>query len=222
MVSHVKIAGTMALIALTYLFIEAGLFVRTARLQLPDVFSNANMLLSHADTTITNIDATAGVLHDAAQAQASYWPKELKETQKVTAAAKELIVRTDQSVNGGPDSRGVLPQLTETLEGTNALGITAATALQETSRDLRPILANLLIASKGAADTMSDPDIPATVRDVKLSADNLASTTDSAKSSMKDVQTGVHYELGQLMKPVNKARVAAEETARLAGKFLGW
>ncbi len=194
MVSHVKIAGTCALIALTYFFLEAGLFVRSARLQLPDVFSNANVLLSHADTTITNIDATAGVLNDAAKAQASYWPKELQETQKVTAAAKTLIVRTDLSLNGGSSVPGDLPALAQSLAGMQRLVEHSASDLDDTTNRVQPILANLLTASKGAADTMSDPDITATLRQVRLTSENVAGTTANLDSTSHDIQQFVHRE----------------------------
>ncbi len=184
----------MALIALTYLFIEGGLFLSELRKTMPEVLYNANGLLNDADKAAVNINSTATVVHNAAQAQASYWPKELQETQKVTAAAKELIVRTNLSLNGGGSISGVLPQLTDAIRA-GAMDVSSTSkALNGTIEQTQTILANLLVASKGAADTMSDPDIPATLKEVRLTSEHVAGTTANLDSTSHDIQQFVHRE----------------------------
>jgi hypothetical protein len=68
-------------------------------------------------------DAAGGIqtvtsnLGGVIQAERDAQKEQLQEAQKLMAATKEVLVRTNCQLNGGPGCRGLLPQATTTLEG---------------------------------------------------------------------------------------------------------
>jgi hypothetical protein len=151
--------------------------------QIDSIAQNANNVLISAHDTETK-------LNSAADAESAYWDKASRESLKVIAATKEVLVRTDCNLNGGPGCPGALPMLTATLK--NTAGLTQQT--QEEISALGPAIQNLSKASASAAEIMSDPSIRDSLRNV-----------DATSIQMAGVAADAHTETGILVDATRKA-----------------
>lgn len=188
-----------ALLALTFALVESGLFVRRASIEFTKftpIADKLTKLTSDADQTVLHLDKTAGVLNDAAKQQAEYWPKELQETRKVTAAAKELIVRTDLSLNGGPSVRGVLPGLTGAIGTTNDAIEHLTADIDSTHNQISPVLDNLALSTDAMAKQTPVilQNLQETSKQTVLVSENVAGTTDELHGTATDIHAYIHRE----------------------------
>lgn len=154
----------LCLLACSWAAAETAWTVHRARV----TFSSQNLNIpGQVKQLLTDADETVKVGHDAAQGQADFYnPKKpggaTQQIYRLFKDTKDLIGRTDISVNGGLDFRGqkiagVLPQLSATLSSTTALAIGATGNINETSARLQPILADL--GTGAAAFAKKSPEI---------------------------------------------------------------
>lgn len=157
---------------------------------LPPIAADCQELASNANNVLISAHDTELKLNAAADAESAYWDKASRESLKVIAATKEVLVRTDCNLNGGPGCPGALPMLTATLK--NTAGLTQET--QEQISALGPAIQNLSKASASAAEIMSDPSIRDSLRNV-----------DATSIQMAGVAADAHTETGILVDATRKA-----------------
>jgi hypothetical protein len=163
--------------------------------QIDSIAQNANNVLISAHNTETK-------LNSAADAESAYWDKASRESLKVIAATKEVLVRTDCNLNGGPGCPGALPMLTATLK--NTAGLTQQT--QEEISALGPAIQNLSKASASAAEIMSDPSIRDSLRNVDATSIQMAGVAADAHTE----STLLVGRTKEALKPPNKYTAAAK------------
>ncbi len=72
--------------------------------------------IQDADSAVKKFSQATDDLSGVIAAERKAQTAQLRESQKVIAAVKEAVVRTNCQLNGGPGCRGLLPQATTTLE----------------------------------------------------------------------------------------------------------
>jgi hypothetical protein len=187
---------TAAAVVLLY---EGALFLRSARLDLApiaDTLKKTNSLLDQTATAEKNAIATAGQYSDQLARQASDWQKSQLQVYKAITDTKEILVRTDRSLNDV-----LVPRLAATLDAsvtlqnTAAQNITATTArIDGTIDSLRPAIDNSIKATAAAADAMSDPGIHETMTFAAGSAANFQSMTADGAKITNDTAAFIHRE----------------------------
>jgi hypothetical protein len=181
---------------------EASCFIAELRAHTLLLSDDASEVLEGAKDTEMRIN-------DAADEQKQYFKKGSVESLKVIASAKEILIRTDCNLNGGPGCVGTLPQLTATLKSTQILSDRASESLTQTTAALQPVIVDLAVAAKGAAETMNDPSIHATAVEMHVAAQEFAG-----------MATDGHEETGILVAQTKKA-VAPQSKLLTVLKFLG-
>jgi hypothetical protein len=215
-----------ALGAVTYAAIEIGRTAKQVGKDEPVLATQYSKIGEHADNALTEYGQVYG-----------RFDHEVTLIQGATNDAKKLFQNTNISLNGGPDIlhrgkfiQGALPAATVALSSTaNLAGASgrvmdaAGRAIADTSNNLQPSLKEFSVAATSLATQtpIVMQNVVTATQQTAVAATNTAKATDNANATLVDVRTGVHYELHQIMKPVSKIRVAAEEGARIAGKLLG-
>lgn len=189
---------SLAVMALSAAFTlaEAGLFFREARLALAPIadsaqrtIDNADLLLHQTGVMVEQVNQDAVKFSGAADAQAAYWQKTQLQVYKLITDTKEIMVRTDRSLNDV-----LVPRVAASLDASTALQVSAMRNLTDTTAriddtidELRPIIDNGIRATTAAASAMSDPEIHETLTHVDGVSSNLEATTG-------DIQAFVHRE----------------------------
>lgn len=182
-----KYVSTLCFVILT---VFASIVLWDVHRLLPPIAADCQELASNANNVLISAHDTELKLNAAADAESAYWDKASRESLKVIAATKEVLVRTDCNLNGGPGCPGALPMLTATLK--NTAGLTQETQQQISA--LGPAIQNLSKASASAAEIMSDPSIRDSLRNV-----------DATSIQMAGVAADAHTETGILVDATRKA-----------------
>lgn len=190
------ICAAIVTAAAAFLMIEGGLFLRDARSDLAPVAFHAQSALMQAENDLRGaalvemkILESTQKFSDAADEQAAYWQKTQLQVYKLITDMKEIMVRTDRSLNDV-----LVPRISASLDASVALETSAARNLTDTTAKiddtidaLRPMIDNGIRATAAAATAMSDPAIHETLAHVDGAAGNLDATT-------SDIHAFVHRE----------------------------
>ncbi len=143
-------------------------------------------VLSHI---VTITDDLHGVIAAESKAQAS----QLRESQKIMAATKEVLVRTDCQLNGGPGCLGVLPNATQLLSRTAVSLETTSSRAQETLQRTSQTLDSL-------NQRIQDPRLDSILTSFQVSALQFEGISSNGNLISADLATYVH----RLTKPQSK------------------
>ena len=160
--------------------------------ELQPAIQAASVAAQHLSSTLDKIDAASNV--------------QLKDFAATQRSIRKLIVLTDKNLND-PYS-GALPQLRVSLAN-----------ISGTLDQLKPTLSNLSSGSAALDTDLRSPQIKIALDNVAAAAANTNKMTQEGAATLADVQEGVHYEVKQLEKPVNKMEAALKFVAGLAGNF---
>jgi hypothetical protein len=187
--------GVVTAAAATLLF-EGALFLRAMRVDLEPVAAEAQASIAAANATLQNAAALEGKISAAtdkfsaaADQETAYWQKTQAQVYKLITDSKEIMVRTDRSLNDG-----LVPRLETTLDGTTALQASAMKNLADTTAEidatiaaLRPAIDNSVTATAAAAKNLNDLAIHETLAHV----DGASANVDAATA---DISAFVHRE----------------------------
>jgi ABC-type transporter Mla subunit MlaD len=187
--------GTVTAIA-AVLLIEGALFLRSARLDIAPIaastqraIDNADSLLHQTGVTIEQINEATQKFSAAADQQTAYWQKTQLQVYKLITDTKEIMVRSDRSLNDV-----LVPRISASLDASTDLQVSAMRNLTDTTARiddtidaLRPMIDNGIRATAAAATAMSDPAIHETLTHVDGVSGNLDTTS-------ADIQAFVHRE----------------------------
>jgi len=153
---------------------------------------------------------------EAATEQRKNLQAEAREFKKATTDAHDLLIHTDQNLNGtyNHPEIGVLPRLALVLSDTDALARQTAAGVQQAMNGLQPSLDNLARASAAAADRMADPKIGQTIAHADEISGNVAAATQSLAGVSANAKTASDLMLARLrqaLKPVPFARALLEK-----------
>jgi hypothetical protein len=172
-----------------------------------------------SDTVLANVNQSTRYLEKTASNLDNLTASEVKrinastlEFQKTEASTRLLIVRTNESLNGGPHVAGLFPQATATISSAQQLAESANEGLRATTDLVRPSLDNLARATANAADTLADPAI-------KASLDNLAATSTSVAGVSADAKLVADKVTQDYLKPQKFAWELVKQLAGLGGSF---
>jgi hypothetical protein len=184
-----SICVSIVTIAAAFVMIEGGLLFRDARLQIAAIALDADIAIQNAQGTFARASAAEDKLSNAADEQAAYWQKTQLQVYKLITDTKEIMVRTDRSLNDI-----LVPKISASLDASTALQVSAMRNLTDTTARVddtidafRPIIDNGIRATSAAATAMSDPAIHETLGHVDGAAGNLDATT-------SDIHAFVHRE----------------------------
>jgi hypothetical protein len=176
-------------VAAAFLMIEGGLFFRELRIQVAPIAVDADIALQNSQDAIARATAAEDRFSEAATEQAAYWQKTQLQVYKLITDAKEIMVRTDRSLNDV-----LVPRVAASLDASTGLEMSAMRNLTDTTAKiddtidaLRPMIDNGIHATAAAATAMSDPAIHETLAHVDGAAGNLDATTG-------DIHAFVHRE----------------------------
>jgi hypothetical protein len=199
---------------------------------LGDIRKDVGGLTSQVSTTLAQMNSTQ---KDAS----AKFAEEQKQLGDLVVASKHIVQRTDLALFGKDLKSGLFGQARDILANSNQFVIDSDvtvkaqnTSLLDTQTQIRTSLFQFSRDSSATLDQSktlffqlsqdaSDPSIPKSFANFEQTTRNTARITSDGAATMADVRTGVHYELQQLMKPVNKVYTAAKIVATIAGKFLG-
>jgi hypothetical protein len=158
------------------------------------------------------VSAMAKTTNVALNAETKRLDASTRELQKTEASARLLIVRTNESLNGGPNGEGLLPSAAASLRAIGDLSSRSAADIDRIAEEAQPAIANATRATATLADSAADPNI-------KLAIANAAQFTGHANESMvhvegmtEDGQKMLDKFTGTYMKPKNFAYALAKET----------
>jgi hypothetical protein len=185
------ICAAIVTAAAAFLMIEGGLFLRELRIQVDPIAVHAQVAIQQANIDLSELfvvessvyDATQKV-SDAADQQSAYWQKTQLQVYKLITDTKEIMVRTDRSLNDI-----LVPRISASLDASTALQVSAMRNLTDTTARiddtidaLRPMIDNGIHATAAASAVMSDPVIHETLAHVDGAAGNVdAATSDIAE-----------------------------------------
>lgn len=132
-----------------------------------------------------------------------------RELQKTEASARLLIVRTNESLNGSPNVRGLLPATTEALGSANRLVLGVRDDMDGITKQITPSLDLLRIAADGAAADFNDPAIRNSLQHMDEATSHLAAASDSLEGIAKDGRDSADLaeaRLKQLLKPASMTK----------------
>jgi methyl-accepting chemotaxis protein len=188
--------------------------------------------LSLADTIVQVHDAAvsvknvSGAVDKAMAAETKRIDASTLEFQKTEAASRLLIVRTNASINGSPDVRGLLPELTKVVASGDVLVRQAGDDLQRVSDRLTPILSSAGRAADSAAVALGNPAIQHSLEhldeataSVAASAQHIDTGTASMAAIAKDGQDVADKFRNDYMKPQKFAWQLLKELVGLGGSF---
>jgi len=201
--------------AAVFLMVEWGLAARGVRISTAKAETAIESTLSQVNGVMRQTAAFEDEAHDtigAFSAQISQqnkdWVKAQLEFYKTIADTKEIIVRTDKSLNDV-----LVPQLSAALDSTMKLSNTAAVQLTHTMNELQPTFDSFAKAAAGAAETMNDPRIGEAIGHLAETSDHAAgaaANTEKATAHVEgaagDVQTFVHRETTRRARAWNTVR----------------
>lgn len=185
------------------------LTLSTTLLEFRGLIRDARISVRMSDSVMGNVNDAAfevsGITKTAGGALAAETKRldaSTKELQKTEASARLLIVRTNESLNGGPHVRGLLPEATASLGAFEKLTETAATDLDSANRELAPSLTNLARGTAAFADAAADPAIKNTLANVEKASESTAEIARDAKESTDLAEA----RLKQMLKPASMAK----------------
>jgi hypothetical protein len=191
--------GLVTAAALVLLY-EGALFLRAARLDfapVSDTLKKTNALLDETTRTEQSVFSTTAAFSAQLASQSADWQKSQLQVYKTITDTKEILVRTDKSLNDV-----LVPRLRDALDASTALQTTAArnltettTKIDETIESLQPIIANSIQATAAAAAAMSDPAIHGSLDHFDAAAGNLEGMSADGKRITADAAAFVHREL---------------------------
>jgi hypothetical protein len=163
-----KVAEAACLIAITVFMIPEILYLNRKLAATTDTaneaIASANKLLSAAVPVVNNandamvqLSEASKKMNEAAGNETKFLNSETKEIAKVTAAAKELLVFTDKSLND--PKTGAIPAARDALVGTAQLETRAATDLDATTVELQPTLKSFAVSADAFARLVTDPKL---------------------------------------------------------------
>ena len=200
-----KIAALAALVLLTaclfrFFLLEGEL--RNTLKQTSHLAAQSSTDEERIATQVSGLIATAKDASDKAVAaegaQLDSIAKTNTEIFKTARAARTTLDRLNRSVNDV-----VVPQFAKNLQQTADAFSSAAADLHETTASMQPAIENLTIASKAAADNLSDPAIPAMLLSLEQSGKNLEKGSDQAVAILTDGRQVADKARETYLKPVN-------------------
>lgn len=217
----VEIALMIAIATGLLLFLrDLGLLTK----HLDDTITATNRVIAKTEKVEDAVFTATSVFSAQVAGQQADWQKSQLQVYKTITDTKEILVRTDKSLNDV-----LVPRLARSLDASVVLQNTAAENMTGTAvrvdatlDALRPMIENGIRATSAAADTMSDPEIRESIKQFSAAAENSAIATREAAGAMSDVHRVTTYEAKQITAPVTAVKAVALEAARFAGKFLGF
>lgn len=190
--------GIVTAAAVVLLF-EGAMFLRAARLDLApiaDTLKKTNALIDQTATAEKNAIATAGQYSDQLARQSADWQKSQLQVYKSITDFKEILVRTDRSLNDV-----LVPRLAATLDASVTLqnsaaqNITATTGRIDSTIDaLRPAIDNSINATAAAANAMADPAIHESLTHAAGASANFEGMSADGKKITGDTAAFIHRE----------------------------
>jgi hypothetical protein len=185
--------------AFLFVTVQAGLFVRDLRAQMPRIsqtVQDVDKSVQNLDKVITKTSVVVDNVNATATGEQKFLLTESREFLKTTAAIKQIIVSTDYNLN--KSDTGLLPRLNSALYQQN----TAFLALQAQAKDS---LARTSVALDGL------PPIEKNLSDVILKVSDavdqvtpeVVSTTKAVNATAKDGQEVADAYKQKLLHPLN-------------------
>jgi hypothetical protein len=177
-----------------FLLVEGGLFFHFLARDADEIASSARLTIDRANVALDGAIAMESSIYEetrkvgaAADQQAAYWQKTQLQVYKLITDTKQIMVRTDRSLNDV-----LVPRLAASLDASTALQHTAAAGVTDTTAKiddtldaLRPAIDNLVAATAAAAADMSDPAIHETLAHVDGVAGNLDTTSSDVQKYVR-------------------------------------
>jgi hypothetical protein len=215
---HVKpIVELVALVAITVALV---LFLNEARLlakNLNHAVDDADRAIAKAETVEDSASAAAGQFTRQIAQQSADWQKAQLQVYKTITDTKQILVRTDRSLNDV-----LVPRAAASLDASVRLQNTAAEDLDRTMNELQPTFEHFAKTSAAAERAVSDPSIEMGLAEFSDAAASSATAAHEAAGAMTDVHKVTTYEAKVITAPVNTGKAIALEVARFAGKFFGF
>ncbi len=184
---------------------------RTLRQTLPPI-------LASTQRAAEKFASASDSLSDAARKQDVYLDQTSRELNKTVADAHDLLIHTDESLNGRNGRGGVLPAaagiLAEQRSQLNAVETRANLALGDldaAGKEAQPILASLNQAARAAADTAGNPHIAESLQRLDTSlaeAEATLANLQAISSSGNRDAAMIETRLRQALKPAGLLRSA--------------
>lgn len=188
----------VTLTALCLVLWDAHKFIGEARITL----RLADPVMGNVNSTTQELAEMARIGSAAMQAETKRIDASTKELQKTEASARLLIVRTDESLNGGPHVDGLLPQATESVKSIGIVSARAVTDLDRISTELEPSLESLARGTESFAQTAADPAIEKTLANLESVSESSAGIARDAKESADLAEA----KLKQALKPASMVK----------------
>jgi paraquat-inducible protein B len=212
-----RILQTSAIVALLLLSLvlwDLHQLAREARVSL----LLTDPVLGNINAAASNLTAAAGAIGTVARSANAGLVAETKrlnagtlELQKTEASARLLIVRTNESLNGGPDVKSpLLPAAANALNRMTA-------DVDDVTAGLAPSLQNLQQGSAAFAAAAADPNIRKSLDSLAASSLEAAETLQEAHRSLTDVREMADKARETYLKPVNLWWAVLKELLPLAG-----
>lgn len=181
MTHFLRILQAVALLFLCIVLWDAHKFIRDLRVSLRET----DIVLGNVNQASSDLSGIAKTANSAMGAEVGRINASTLELQKTEASARLLIVRTNESLNGGPNVPGLLPQATTALSSANSLSIGTLGRVDRLADQLEPAITDLRRSSASLADVAGDPNIPVTLAKIRETTEN----TDRAMGQLADIVT---------------------------------
>jgi ABC-type transporter Mla subunit MlaD len=123
-------------------------------------------ILAGAQSAAQKFASASDSISDAARRQDRYLDQTSRELNKTLADAHDLLIHTDESLNGGPGHRGLMPVATTLVSDQHAQLARIETHADEViagldaeEKQIRPILASLNQTAQSAAQAAGNPHV---------------------------------------------------------------
>lgn len=176
--------------------------VRRTQPQVASTLYALNIAVIHADATIEK-------LRDAADTQTAYWNKSAAESAKTVRAVRQLIDRTDRSLNDK-----LIPNLDADA---NSVG----TASQADLAQLSTTITSLNRVVQDLDTQVNDPAIRASLDNTAASTAELRATMGDVHRATGDLAEAVHRETRPASWTVKTVGFAIDKLSALSGLILG-
>lgn len=209
----IKSIGKVLLLFLTLTGIVCGIELATLVHDLDrsvrTTSTNVQTLLDNAAKIEVGATATLAEVTSASREQRVYWQKTAQETSKTVRAVRQLIDRTDRSLN---DS--LIPQLQLNASTVSDQTRSTLASLEDESLALQD-------ATKALNTQVSNPDVASSLSNLASSSAELKSSMANVSHATADLAAAIHRETRPASWTVKTIGFAIDKLSSLSGLILG-
>jgi hypothetical protein len=188
------VALAIVTFCVSFFFFEGGMLLRHTDKDLASIKDDVHATMQNSDTVLkqttavlARVNGTVYEFSKAAEDQSAYYKKTQLQVYKLITDAKEIMVRTDRSLNDV-----LVPKLAKSVDASVDLERAAVGDLQSTTERvnatidaLQPAISGINLTSEAAATAFSDPAIHSTLVHVDAAAGNV-------EGSSADIRAYIH------------------------------